>query len=191
MRNTRMAGPVSLLLRRERTVILAVLVGLSVLGWGLVIWQSVTMRAPSMGGSMSPQASLTVGMDAALFLAIWVAMMIAMMFPASAPMVLMFHAISAGKRQRAQTYVPTWVFLLGYLIVWSLAGVVPFAFASGRVPLASHSPWLMSNTSGIGGVVPSATGIYPLSPVKNSCLCKSHPPPRFTRRSLRQGYDGA
>jgi predicted metal-binding membrane protein len=186
-----MAGPVSLLLRRERTVILAVLVGLSVLAWGLVIWQSVTMRTPSMGGSMSPQASLTMGMGAALFLAIWVAMMIAMMFPASAPMVLMFHAISAGKRQRAQAYVPTWVFLLGYLVVWSLAGVVAFAFASGLDQLASQSAWLMSNTSRIGGVVLIATGLYQLSPLKNSCLGKCRTPTQFIMTSWRDGYAGA
>ncbi len=87
--------------------------------------------------------------------------------------------------------MPTWVFLLGYLIVWSLAGVVAFAFASGLDQLASHSPWLMSNTSGIGGVVLIATGLYQLSPLKNSCLGKCRTPTQFIMTSWRDGYAGA
>ena len=85
-------------LRRERTVLLTSLALLSVGSWGMLLWQ-----ARSMSGSMG----LTMGMDVVLFVAIWVVMMAAMMFPAAAPMVLMFAQVQAGKRRQGQTYTPT------------------------------------------------------------------------------------
>lgn len=178
-------------LPRERNLILGVLLGLSVLCWGLVIWQSVAMSAPSLGGSMGAPLSLTMGMGIVLFLAIWIAMMVAMMFPASVPMVLMFHAIAAGKRQRAQPYVPTWVFVGGYLLVWTLAGIVAFVLAAGLDRLASQAPWLVANASRIGGVVLLAAGLYQLSPLKHTCLAKCRTPTQFIMTSWRDGARGA
>ena len=140
---------------------------------------------------MGAPTGLTMGMSAALFLAIWIAMMVAMMFPSAAPMVLMFHTISAGKRQRAQTYAPTWVFVLGYLLVWTLAGVAAYVLATGLDWLASQSMWLTDNASRIGGVVLIAAGLYQLSPLKNTCLAKCRTPLQFVMTSWRDGAGGA
>ena len=63
-------------LRRERPLLLALLLILTVASWALLIWQSRTATGMGMG--------LTMGMGVAFFLAIWVVMMIAMMFPAVA-----------------------------------------------------------------------------------------------------------
>ncbi len=57
-------------LRRERPLLLALLLILAVTSWALLIWQSRTATGMGMG--------LTMGMGAAFFLAIWVVMMIAM-----------------------------------------------------------------------------------------------------------------
>src|ERR1051325_7165865 len=89
-------------LAHERALILGVLLVLAAGGWALVIWQAATMDQMAMG--------LTMGMGAPLFLALWVAMMVAMMFPAAAPMILIFARSAAAKRQRGQAYVPAWVF---------------------------------------------------------------------------------
>lgn len=184
---TRSAFP----LPRERLVILAVLLALAAMAWALVIWQALSMRAASMPGSMSAPAGLTMGMSAALFLAIWVAMMVAMMFPSSAPMVLLFSAIAAGKRQRGQAYVPTWIFVSGYLLVWATAGFVAYLAALGLDALASRSMFLMDNAGRIGGVVLVAAGLYQLSPLKNVCLAKCRTPTQFLMTSWRNGYGGA
>src|SRR5262245_12730968 len=98
-------------LARERAVILGALLLLAAIAWGLLIRQSRGMdRSMAMG--------LTGGMGAVLFLAMWVAMMVAMMFPTAAPMILVFARVAAGKRGRGQSFVPTWVFVAGYLAVW-------------------------------------------------------------------------
>ena len=67
-------------LRRERTIILASLLLLAAAAWGVLVWQS---RGPMQSG-------LTMGMQTSVVLLVWVVMMAAMMFPAAAPMVLLF-----------------------------------------------------------------------------------------------------
>ncbi len=185
-----MASQNSVPLPRQRTLILGVLLVLAAIAWALVIWQAVAMRASAMDGMGAP-LGLTMGMSAVLFLAIWVAMMVAMMFPSSAPMVLMFSAIAAGKRQRGQAYVPTWVFVAGYLLVWSLAGVVAYGAALGLDALAANSMVLMQNAGRIGGAVLLAAGLYQLSPLKNACLAKCRTPTQFLMTSWRNGSGGA
>src|SRR5215467_13723740 len=98
-------------LQRERTFILALLLILAAVSWVLLIWQSNT--ANEMGVEMG--AGLTMGMGATFFLAIWVVMMIAMMFPTAAPMILIFHAVQASKRQRGDGFVATWIFVAAYM----------------------------------------------------------------------------
>jgi predicted metal-binding membrane protein len=72
---------------------------------------------------------LTMGMGALLFMAIWIAMMVAMKFPTAAPMILTFARVSAGKQQRGQPYVPTWVFVSAYLLIWAMFGVLAYTGA--------------------------------------------------------------
>lgn len=178
--------------RSERYVILGVLLALAALAWALVIGQALAMRdASSMPGSGVGAMGLTMGMGAVLFLAIWVAMMVAMMFPSAAPMVLMFSAIAAGKRQRGQSFAPTWIFVAGYLIVWTLAGVAAYLAALGLDALASRSMGLMENTGRFGGAVLVLAGLYQLSPLKNVCLAKCRTPTQFLMTSWRGGYGGA
>ena len=110
---------------RERKLILALLLILAAASWALLIWQSATMNNQAMGMGMG----LTIGMSAVLFIAIWVVMMIAMMFPTAAPMILMFTTVYAGKRQKSQGFVPTWVFVSAYLLIWTLFGLVAYPLA--------------------------------------------------------------
>ncbi len=126
-----------------------------------------------------------------LFLLAWVAMMIAMMFPTAAPMILMFGRVAAGKQQRAQPFVPTWVFVSAYLVVWLGFGVVAYAADAGLSALATPSPWLMANATGLGGTVLVVGGLYQLSPLKSLCLTKCRSPLSFLLTKWRDGYGGA
>ncbi len=185
-------------LPRERIIILSALLILAALAWALIGWQALAMSAPpamnamsAMNGAMSAPAGLTMGMSAALFLAIWIAMMVAMMFPSAAPMVLMFNAIANGKRQRGQAYTPTWVFVAGYLLVWTLAGIVAYLAALGLDALAARSMFLMDNAGRIGGALLVLAGIYQLTPLKNACLTTCRTPTQFLMTSWRDGNGGA
>ena len=132
-----------------------------------------------------------MGLTLPLFLLAWVAMMIAMMFPTAAPMILMFGRVAAGKQQRAQPFVPTWVFVSAYLVVWVAFGVVAYAAAAGLSALAMPSPWLMGNAARFGGAILVVGGLYQLSPLKNLCLTKCRSPLSFVLTEWRDGYGGA
>ena len=170
---------------RERKLILSLLLILAAASWALLIWQSVVMNSQAMG------MGLIMGMSAVLFIAIWVVMMIAMMFPTAAPMILMFTTVYAGKRQKSQAFVPTWVFVGAYLIVWTLFGVLAYPLAVGAERLAGQSMWLMNNAPRIGGAFLVVAGLYQLSPLKHMCLAKCRTPLQFILGSWRDGYGGA
>lgn len=170
-------------LRPQRNLILASLLALAAGAWAILVWQSAVADDEMMG--------LTMGMGAPLFLAIWVAMMVAMMFPTAAPMILMFARVQDKRRERGQTFVPTWVFVSSYLVVWTVFGALAYAFAVGGEELAERSMWLMDNAARIGGGVLVLAGLYQLSPLKRACLSKCRTPLDFILHSWRDGQAGA
>jgi len=170
-------------LLRERNLILALLLLLSAVSWAILIWQSAISDKQGM--------DIMGGMDAPLFIAIWIVMMVAVMFPTAAPMILLFEQVYAGKREHGHPFVPTWVFVSSYLLVWSLFGVLAYASALGAEELGKQSMWLMDNASRFGGGILILAGLYQLSPLKHSCLSKCRTPMNFILSSWREGYWGS
>ena len=108
-------------------------------------------------------------MTAGLFLVTWLVMMVAMMFPSVAPMTLAFASFT---RSRGEGYVPTAVFVLGYLIVWTAVGLVPLAVLQAVDKIWMTPPsWLPR----AGAAVIIVAGIYQFTPLKDACLraCRS------------------
>jgi predicted metal-binding membrane protein len=176
-----MSAPLATL-RREFALILAALLGLSALSWGVLIWQAT---------GMGKAEGLTMGMDLALFLAIWTEMMAAMMFPAVAPMVLVFTQVQAGKRRLGQAYVPTGVFTISYLALWVLAGLAAFSGATIADQIGGSTEWFMDNGRRLAGIMLVLAGIYQLTPFKHACLARCRSPLTFVMTSWRDGYIGA
>jgi predicted metal-binding membrane protein len=168
-------------LRRQRNLILASLLTLAAISWVVVLRQS------GMTGGAGPAMGLTIP----LFLVAWVAMMVAMMFPTAAPMILMFATVSAGKKQRGETFVPTWIFVGSYLLVWIAFGALAYGFAVGVDALSRQSTWVVENAARLGGVLLLSAGIYQLSPLKNMCLAKCRSPLSFILTAWRDGRAGA
>lgn len=169
-------------LPRERNLILASLIGLAAAAWAVLIWQ---------GSEMDGEMSLTMGMNSALFIALWIVMMVAVMFPTAAPMIMMFARIHNGKRAKGQNFVPTWIFALAYLLVWSVTGVAAYGIAVLGDRLADESMWVMDNAPRIGGGLLIAAGLYQLSPLKDVCLGKCRTPMSFILTSWRDGRWGS
>ena len=109
-------------------------------------------------------------MGAGLFLATWVVMMVAMMFPAIAPMVLTHAGVV---RSRGEGTLGTVAFVVGYLVVWTAAGLVLAAVIQllGSSIAAPVDGWLPR----LGGAIVVLAGIYQLTPLNNACLraCRS------------------
>jgi predicted metal-binding membrane protein len=172
----------SSILAGERLVILVLLLVLAAAAWVLVLQQA----GMGMDGT-----GLLMGMGPALFLALWIAMMVAMMFPTAAPMILVFARVHAGRREKGHAFVPTWVFVLAYLVVWTLFGALAYLLAVAGQALAENVPWLMANAARVGGLAIVLAGLYQLSPLKDICLSKCQSPLTFIMSSWRDGHAGA
>jgi len=157
--------------RRIRNVILALLLLLAAAAWAVMVGQ---------GSDMGP-----ISAGPAVFLGTWVTMMVAMMFPSAAPMVFTFAKVQAGRQQLGQFFVPTWVFVVGYLAVWTGFGALALGVNIG---LEAAGIMLMG---GVVGVLLVAAGVYQFSPLKHACLSKCRTPLAFILGSWREGYAGA
>ena len=139
----------------------------------------------------SMDMDLTMNMGALLFLAVWVAMMVAMMFPTAAPMILTFAAVQNNRRQGGGQLVPTWLFTLAYIALWSATGFIAYGAAVGGDALASEVGWIADNAGRLGGVLLVVAGAYQLSPWKDKCLSQCRTPTSFILASWREGPVGA
>src|SRR5437588_11943287 len=110
--------------RRERLLIGASLCGIALLAWFYTIYEArrmnVTgvcecMRMKMSGPELSSWPTTTL---LPLFL-MWAVMMIAMMLPSALPMILTFAAVAHNRQRLGRPFVPTSIFILGYIAVWS------------------------------------------------------------------------
>lgn len=159
---------------RMNLAVVAVLVALSGVAWVHTARLSTSMRGMVMG--LAQVGTLAQGsMSVALFLAMWATMMAAMMLPSAAPMVLAHLAV---ERRRGGGALATIVFVGGYLVVWSLAGLLPFAAYLGIAALgdgAARSRLLPAAS----GLALMAAGAYQFTAAKQVCLAKCQSPFAF------------
>jgi predicted metal-binding membrane protein len=129
--------------------------------------------------------------DAVMFLPMWSVMMAAMMLPSMLPMVLTFSAVYHRRRANSGAYVPTWVFLSGYAIIWASTGVPGYLAKAGLDALGDHLANPAPAAALAGGLVLIGAGLYQLSPAKDRCLSHCRTPFGFIMQGWREGYGGA
>ena len=165
---------------RARAGILLGLVALTVAAWAWVLL-----------GDDGHSATPTMGLGAPLFLAVWIAMMVATMFPAVTPMILIFARIGATRRTSGRVFVPTWLFVGGYLLVWTALGAVAYTAALGAEALAAHVDVLARNAALVGGALIVVAGAFQFSRLKDRCLSACRSPLAFVVQHWRDGRLGA
>ena len=166
---------------KQRNAILIVLLALAAAGWYVVVTRS---GGSTMSGHMAARPDLTMG-SASLFFTMWVAMMVAMMFPAAAPMVVMYG------RMRRSDPISVAMFTGSYISLWVVFGAL--AFALGRIveAQAGRSMWFSDNWARGGGVLLVLAGLYQLTPLKDVCLRHCRTPLAFVMTHWRDGRSGA
>jgi predicted metal-binding membrane protein len=166
---------------RQRNAILVTLLGLAAAGW--LVFLNQARQPMGMASDMGPD--LTMGRSWPLFLAMWVAMMVAMMFPAAAPMVLMY-----GRMRRSE---PSSVALFtgSYIALWFAFGVLTYLLSAMVESAASGSEWVAMNWGRAGGVLLVLAGLYQLTPLKDICLRHCRTPLSFVMTHWRDGRSGA
>jgi predicted metal-binding membrane protein len=121
----------------------------------------------------------------------WVTMMAAMMLPSVTPMVLFFSRISRDRTVRGSALVPTWVFVVGYIAVWTAYGLV--AYGVYRLVRSLDLGFFAWHRQGplVAGAAVAAAGLYELTPMKEVCLRHCRTPLHFVLHRWRDGWPGA
>ena len=180
-------------LRRDRIVVLSGLAVITTLSWAYMSSLASEMRNMDMGAEMMtmPRMQAWGIADFGLTFGMWAVMMVAMMTPAAAPMILMFAGVNRRRREQQGSYVPTSVFLAGYLVVWATFSVLATAAQWGLHAVSLLSPMMAITSPLLGGVLLLAAGIYQWTPLKHACLSKCRSPLGFVMNEWREDGWGA
>ena len=164
------------------------LVGLAALGWLLILWSLANMSSPVVALTMPMDTSWSVGETFAVWV-MWAVMMGAMMLPSAIPMLIVHRRVAAKKDPGTRN--SNQMFLLGYLVGWTIfsaaATAVQWAFQSADV----LSPMLVLRDPKVAGVVLIGAGMFQFTPLKTACLHKCRAPIGFLLTEWRPGRLGA
>jgi len=170
-------------IERTQLALLGVLLALAVVAW-------LVTQARMAGMESMPGMSLG---GLGFFVTVWVVMMAAMMFPSVAPTVLMYDRLREGHRARGKgaSADATALFVAGYLLVWTAAGLAAYAlFELVRAIDPVFLAWDEAGRYVTGGVIVAAA-VYQVTPLKQACLAKCRSPMMFLAERWRNGRAGA
>jgi predicted metal-binding membrane protein len=159
-----------------------ILVALAALAWAVT---GERMSGMDAGPGTDPG---TLG----FFLGVWVVMMAAMMFPSIVPMVVRYARMQEGRRRRQAAAVgATTIFVAGYLLAWTAAGLLGYAiFELGGAATGDLFSWDGAGPYLAGGVLVAAAA-YQLTRPKDVCLRHCREPFTFVTAHWRSGPAGA
>ena len=172
------------------------LVAITLLAWGYMVYEARVMYQTGIcscagmkmsGPDTAPWSAATL---LPLFL-MWAEMMVAMMIPSAAPMILTFATVNRKRREQERPYVSTGIFLLGYVLVWTLFSAVAALAQWVLHAKALLSPMMVSTSPLLGGLLLITTGIFQWTPLKNTCLTHCRSPLSFLMTGWREGKWGA
>lgn len=178
-------------LRRDRLIVLAGLVGISALAWAYLIYLTFEMGRMDMAMDMAASMQTWTVMDLVLLFVMWAVMMVAMMVPTTTAMILAFATINRRRRMQEQPYVPTAIFLGGYVIVWTGFSALATLAQWGLHETALLSPMMVSTSPILGGLLLLTAGVYQWTPLKYACLKHCRSPLGFLMTDWREGPRGA
>src|SRR5438552_17456613 len=176
--------PLEFALKRDRLVVGAGLVTISGLAW---LYMAHEARAMANTGVCACLGLKMGGPDlqrwgiwevTGLFL-MWTEMMVAMMIPTAAPMILTFAAVNRRRREQERPFVPTGIFLLGYLVVWTGFSILATLAQWGLHSAALISHAMVSTSPLFGGILLLAAGVLQWTPLKQRCMMHCRSPLSF------------
>jgi predicted metal-binding membrane protein len=181
----------------DRFAVTALLALVMALAWAFTIHQAHVMQdmdaamQRDMAMSMNDMVPAWTAVDMALLFIMWTAMMAAMMVPGASPMVAVFATINRRRRARSAPHVPTAIFLLGYLAVWSGFSLVATAAQWLLQSCGLLTPMMESSSYYWSAALFIAAGLYQFSPFKQMCLAYCRSPESFILTEWRDGSLGA
>ncbi|MFQ5742668.1 MAG: DUF2182 domain-containing protein [Acidobacteriota bacterium] len=183
-------------LKRDRAIVASGLLILTLLAWIYTVREAASMEtingAVEAGAGMAmPSMQPWSAVDATWVFLMWNVMMVAMMIPSAAPMVLLFAAVNRKRREQERPFVPTGLFLLGYLFAWSSFSALATVAQWGLHSAALLSEMMVSTSVWLGGAALIAAGAFQWTTFKHACLDHCRSPLSFLATHWRDGAHGA
>lgn len=127
-----------------------------------IAWTAVVVISRGMGDMPG-----TMGLNVGAFLAVWALMMTAMMLPTIMPFAALYTRTFTDHRSRRVLELA-----LGYLLVWTIAGLPAYGLAWLGQELVMSRP---AAGTALAVAVFAVAGVYQLTPIKDRCLahCRS------------------
>jgi len=182
---------------RERAIAVALVAAVALLAWAYTVHQAHLMdemeaaMRRDMNMSMNAMKPAWTAVDALLLFVMWTAMMAAMMVPGTGPMVAAFATINRRRRERGAPYVPTALFLLGYLAVWAGFSIAATALQWLLQKMGLVTTMAESASHYLSAALFLAAGLYQFSPLKQRCLAYCRSPDGFILSEWRDRALGA
>lgn len=170
--------------RRENLLPGLALIALAAAGWAYVVYQTTSMD--SMGSAIDSMGTMAMGTiaGAALFLLAWAAMMVAMMVPATLPLILLYRTIARNRLSLLRVRVGMVSLLVGYIAIWTAAGLPVYAYA-----------FYAEGAGSLAGILPALLlivgGTYQFTPLKRICHARCSSPLFFVMNNWKPGASGA
>lgn len=181
--------PLEAVLQRDRLVVLSGLVALAILAWAYVGYMAWDMG--NMADMAMPRMQAWGFVDLIMVFVMWAVMMVAMMVPTAAPMLLLFATINRRRQTQQRPFVPTAIFLAGYVLVWTGFSVLATLAQWGLHEGTLLSPMMVSTSPLLGGGLLLAAGLFQWTPLKYTCLAHCRSPLGFLTTEWREGVWGA
>ncbi len=198
-------------LKRDRLVILASLIAVSLLAWLFLLHLAAQMEAMQgmaarmmsmpvedpvsglLASLMSPAAAAAA--DAAgnfiLIALMWAVMMAGMMLPSAAPTILLFAALERRRHPARRIGGRTAFFVAGYLLLWIGFSIGAAALQTALAHAGLVTMEMTAATSVLAGAIFVAAGVYEFTPSKEHCLAHCRSPMEWLPRHWRPGHAGA
>jgi predicted metal-binding membrane protein len=177
---------------RDRIAVLAGLGGVTALAWIYLVLLASRMGDMGGMGAMEPmELHPWTASDFLLMFLMWAVMMVGMMLPSAMPMALVYAAVARKAERQGTTLPPTFVFIAGFISVWTLFSLGATLVQWQLERLALLSPMMVSTSPALGGGLLVAAGIYQLTPAKETCLRHCRAPAQFFAGHWRPGLRGA
>ncbi|MDX1384687.1 MAG: DUF2182 domain-containing protein, partial [Thermoanaerobaculia bacterium] len=188
-------GALAALVRRDRAVLVAAIAVTTVLAWAYTVRLAAEMGSMDMRSMAATMAMPATGSwnaaDFAFMFVMWAVMMVAMMLPSATPMILLFGHMMRRRQEHGRPFVPTALFVAGYLSAW-----VGFSALATLANWGLHAAGLLSSMMGsltplAGGLVLVLAGVFQWTPLKNACLSHCRSPMVYLSVHWREGRLGA
>ena len=184
----------SLAFKRNQFFVFFSLIFFIFLSWTYIIHLNSAMpdsMNSMVDGLSMPQFNQWTLNDLVSALLMWSVMMVAMMLPSAAPMILVFSAVNKKRLGDGREFVPTYIFVIGYILIW-----IAFSLFAASLQWLLHSLLILSPELKIISPMASSTililaGVYQFTPIKNKCLKNCQNTFGFVTEYWREGKKGA